>query len=195
MGFYRVKKPLPEPHLLDIEREKEGGGGRGGKNEGSIYILEGEEEVARHLVAKPAAGHARRDFEQIRHNAFVKSAEPFLGDDDGDGVPDRFVLVAHAGHGVDLEAAAENVAGSGERAVSGCWCWDKRVAGCAHNGYVHVWATAPEMAPAASFRRTGGFFSPSGVSHLRTDSYVMKFRPTFAKRSMSISISICPDLT
>lgn len=47
-----------------------------------------------------------------------------------------------------------------------------------YKGYVHVWATAPEIAPAASFRVAGGFFSPSGVRYFRTDSYVMKFSPT-----------------
>lgn len=42
--------------------------------------------------------------------------------------------------------------------------------GSAYNGYVHVWATAPDMAPAASLRTADGFLSPSSVSHLRTDS-------------------------
>lgn len=47
------------------------------------------------------------------------------------------------------------------------------------NGYVQVWATAPETAPAASFRAAVGFVSPSAVKYFLTDSYVMKFSPTF----------------
>jgi hypothetical protein len=39
-----------------------------------------------------------------------------------------------------------------------------------YKGYVHVWATAPEIAPASSFRHGLGFFSPSGVKYVRTDS-------------------------
>lgn len=39
-----------------------------------------------------------------------------------------------------------------------------------YNGYVQVCATAPEMAPANSFRKELGFLSPSGVRHLLTDS-------------------------
>ena len=35
---------------------------RGGEGGGSIHIPEGEEEIARHLIAKPAAGHAGRNF-------------------------------------------------------------------------------------------------------------------------------------
>lgn len=48
-----------------------------------------------------------------------------------------------------------------------------------HNGYVHVCATAPEMAPAASLRIALGFLSPSGVRYWRTYSYTMKLRPTY----------------
>lgn len=50
--------------------------------------------------------------------------------------------------------------------------------GEAYNGYVHVCATAPDTAPASSLRRGPGVASPSGVKYLRTDSYVMKLRPT-----------------
>lgn len=47
-----------------------------------------------------------------------------------------------------------------------------------HNGYVHVCATAPDIAPAASFRTALGFCSPSNVRYCLTYSYVMKFNPT-----------------
>jgi hypothetical protein len=39
---------------------------------------------------------------------------------------------------------------------------DNKTAG-AYKGYVHVWATAPEIAPAANFLVALGFFSPAGV--------------------------------
>lgn len=35
------------------------------------------------------------------------------------------------------------------------------------------------MAPASNLRTGLGFLSPSGVKYFRTDSYVMKFSPTF----------------
>lgn len=47
-----------------------------------------------------------------------------------------------------------------------------------YNGYVHVCATAPEIAPANSFLTALGFCSPSGVRYVRTISYVMKLSPT-----------------
>lgn len=53
-----------------------------------------------------------------------------------------------------------------------------------HKGYVQVCATAPEMAPASSFRVALGFCSPSGVKYFRTDSYTMKLRPTWVLVSM-----------
>jgi hypothetical protein len=43
---------------------------------------------------------------------------------------------------------------------------------------VHVWATAPDTAPASSFLTALGFLSPSGVRYVRTHSYVMKLSPT-----------------
>lgn len=49
---------------------------------------------------------------------------------------------------------------------------------CSYKGYVHVWATAPEIAPASNLRIELGVFSPSGVRNDRTDSYVIKFKPT-----------------
>lgn len=87
-----------------------------------------------------------------------------------DGVPNRFVLVPHSGHGVDLESPAEDVTrekmsiDESKEGIFGIRGKD------AYNGYVHVCATAPETAPAQSFRTLDGFFSPSGVSHFRTDS-------------------------
>lgn len=47
-----------------------------------------------------------------------------------------------------------------------------------HKGYVHVCATAPEMAPASNFLVALGLASPSGVRYVRTNSYVIKLRPT-----------------
>ena len=48
-----------------------------------------------------------------------------------------------------------------------------------HNGYVQVCATAPEIAPAPNLPTTDGFFSPAGVKYVLTDSYTMKFKPTW----------------
>ena len=75
-----------------------------------IMSIHSNEEIAREFETEPAARHARRHFEEIGNDAFVQAHDAFLADDDGDGVPDGLVLVAHAGHGVDLEAAAEDVA-------------------------------------------------------------------------------------
>jgi hypothetical protein len=70
---------------------------------------EAEEVVSRHLEAEPGASHRRSDLEEIRGDAFVETANAFLGCDHADGVENTLVLVAHAGHGVNLEAAAEDV--------------------------------------------------------------------------------------
>lgn len=56
----------------------------------------------------------------------------------------------------------------------------EKTTGATDNGYVQVWATAPEMAPAKSLRNALGFLSPSGVNAWRIDSYTMKFRPTYS---------------
>jgi hypothetical protein len=72
--------------------------------------LEACQEVARHLEAQPARGHAGRDLEQVGHDALVQAADTFLADDDAHGVKDGLVLVAHAGHGVDLESSSQDVA-------------------------------------------------------------------------------------
>ena len=52
-----------------------------------IMSVHRNEEIAGELEAKPTAGHTRRYFQQVRHNAFVESANPFLCDDDGDRIP------------------------------------------------------------------------------------------------------------
>lgn len=80
-----------------------------------VDLMHADEEVPRQFKAKPAARHTRGDFEQIRNNAFVHAANAFLSNDDTDGVPNRFVLVADAGHGVDLKSSSQYVA----RRVSG----------------------------------------------------------------------------
>lgn len=54
--------------------------------------------------------------------------------------------------------------------VSGGVAHVARTVRLAYKGYVHVCATAPEMAPAASFRAALGCLSPSGVRYFRTDS-------------------------
>lgn len=64
------------------------------------------EHIARQFEAEPAAGHTGRHFEEVWYKPFVHSRDTFLGDDGADGVEDRFVLVAHAGHGVDLESSS-----------------------------------------------------------------------------------------
>ena len=76
----------------------------------SVFIPQGHEKVPSHFEAQKATCHARRHFEQIRHDAFVKPAEAFLSGDYGDGVPDAFVFVAHAGHFVDLESSTQDIA-------------------------------------------------------------------------------------
>ena len=48
--------------------------------------------------------------------------------------------------------------------------WKNKIVDDPYNGYVQVWATAPEMAPAANLRTADGFLSPSRVRYLRTDS-------------------------
>ena len=128
-----------------------------------VNLAQADEEVARDLEAQPATGHAGGNFEKIRHDAFVHSSDALLCDDDLDGVPDGLVLVADAGHGVDLETTAEDVAGTGQSGYRG----RHRKA---YKGYVHVCATAPEMAPEASFRTALGLSCPSGVRYLRTAS-------------------------
>ena len=69
-----------------------------------------DQEVSRRLESKPAAGHAGRNFEEIGHYALVETSKPFLGDNNPDGVPYGFVLIAHARHRVDLKTPTENVA-------------------------------------------------------------------------------------
>ena len=77
--------------------------------------LDRQQEVATDLEAKPAGRHAGRDLEEVGDDALVQPAQPLLRDDDPDGIGDGLILVAHAGHGVDLEAPPEHVAGGGVR--------------------------------------------------------------------------------
>lgn len=102
-----------------------------------------------------------------------------------DGVWYGFILVTNAGHGVDLEAAAQDV--TVQASVSEGAAGRMKV-DCTYNGYVHVWATAPEMAPASSFLTASGFFSPSGVRTFRKCSYVMKFKPTYGATPATVGM-------
>ena len=52
-----------------------------------IVSIHPNKEVAGELEAKPAAGHTRRYFKEIRYNAFVESANPLLCDYYRDCVP------------------------------------------------------------------------------------------------------------
>jgi hypothetical protein len=123
---------------------------------------ESEQEVSGDLEAEPTAGHAGRDLKQVWYNALVHALYTFLTNDDSNCIKYRFVLVTHPGHGVDLETATENIA----RFCQHISWWKTYT----YKGYVHVCATAPEMAPAASFRTALGFLSPSGVRYFRTSS-------------------------
>jgi hypothetical protein len=68
------------------------------------------EVISCHLEAEPRASHGRSDLEQVWADTLVQTTNAFLRGDHADGVEDALVLVAHAGHCVDLEAAAEDVA-------------------------------------------------------------------------------------
>ena len=74
-----------------------------------IMSIHSNEEVAGKFETEPTARHAGSDLEKIGNDAFVQSHDAFLADDDGDGVPYGLVLVAYAGHGVDLEPSTEDV--------------------------------------------------------------------------------------
>lgn len=52
-----------------------------------IVSVHPNEKVAGELEAKPTAGHTRRYLQEVRHNAFVESANPLLCDDYRDRVP------------------------------------------------------------------------------------------------------------
>lgn len=76
---------------------------------GLLSITHADKEIASHLKAQPATGHAGSNFEKIGPNSFEEATHPFLGHNDPDSIPYRAVLVAHAGHGVNLESAAQYI--------------------------------------------------------------------------------------
>ena len=76
----------------------------------SDVCIQSHEKVPRHLEAEPAAGHARRDFQEVWSDALVQTSIALVLSDDSDRVKDGFVLVSHARHGVDLEPSAKNIA-------------------------------------------------------------------------------------
>lgn len=145
------------------------------RSQDPLFGGQGHEEVARHLEAQPARRHAGGNLQQVGYYALVKSLDSLLSNDLGHGITDRLVFVAQAVHGVDLKSSAQDVTGFrvSSRVVRQTHCY------CTYKGYVQVWATAPETAPASSLRHALGFLSPSGVRYLRTCSYTMKFRPTY----------------
>ena len=51
-------------------------------------LVQAQEEVPGHFKAEPAAGHAGSDLEEVRHEAFVHSSDPFLSHDRSYGIPD-----------------------------------------------------------------------------------------------------------
>lgn len=132
----------------------------------SLFRSEGEQEVSGHLKAEPTACHAWSNLEQIGNNALVHAFDPFLRYDDSNGIKNRLVLVPHSGHSVDLETAAKNITGF---FVSQDITRKMYRIGT-YKGYVQVCATAPEIAPAASFLIAFGFLSPSGVRYFLTIS-------------------------
>lgn len=75
-----------------------------------ILFTKTQKQIARQFETEPTAGHARRDFQEIRNDAFVQASHAFLRHDDSDGIPYRFILISHSRHRVDLESASENVA-------------------------------------------------------------------------------------
>jgi hypothetical protein len=139
----------------------------------SLSIAEARQEIPRQLEAQPTTGHARCHLEQVGHDSLEKPSNSLFGHDDSHSIPDGRVPVPHPRHRIDLEASSQNIAAA---LLNDNY---QRHGPRSYNGYVHVWATAPEMAPASSLRIALGFLSPSGVRYLRTDSYVMKLRPTW----------------
>ena len=75
----------------------------------SDFWFETNEEVACELETQPTASHTRGDLEEVRCNTLVQTLDTFMLDNDSDGIEDRFVLVAHPRHGVDLESASKQV--------------------------------------------------------------------------------------
>lgn len=75
-----------------------------------IIGVESLKVVSGQLEAEERAGHRWGDLEQVRADALVQALEAFLRYDHADGVEDALILIAHARHGVDLEAAAEDIA-------------------------------------------------------------------------------------
>lgn len=74
------------------------------------FWLEACDEVTGDFEAKPTGRHARRNFQQVRHNTLVKALDSFLGYNDSHCVSERLVPVAHSGHSIDLESSTQNVA-------------------------------------------------------------------------------------
>jgi hypothetical protein len=70
--------------------------------------------IACHFEAEPAARHARRDLEQVGHNALVQAPDALGAHNRADRVADAGVLVAHAAHSVDLESPPKDVEGVGD---------------------------------------------------------------------------------
>lgn len=129
------------------------------------FGLQRYQSVPCELETEPATSHAGRDLQQVGRYPFIEPSNSLVGDDYTHCVENGLVLVAHAGHGVDLEASAQNVAselGSAELAGG------TRTKSATHKGYVQVCATAPDIAPAPSLPKAVGFSLPSGVKYCRT---------------------------
>lgn len=78
--------------------------------QGLFLGFEADQEIPRHLKAEPVSGHAGSDLQQVRNEALVEPPDALLAHDECNGVSYRFILVAHAGHGVNLESSPQHVA-------------------------------------------------------------------------------------
>ena len=67
---------------------------------------EPHESISYGLECPPAGRHARCNLQQIRSNAFVHALDALLRNNRFYGAEDGVVLVAHAGHGIDLESSS-----------------------------------------------------------------------------------------
>lgn len=98
-------KPIPTPQCnLYCQKKPSCSSCQGG-----CFCLQAHEKIASHLEAEPATGHARSNFEEIRHNAFVKSSQAFLRNYHSYCIEDSFVLISHSRHGINLETSAKYI--------------------------------------------------------------------------------------
>lgn len=77
--------------------------------QGRLLRLEAHQVVSRQLEAQPTGCHTWRNLQKVGHDTLVHSSNTLLPNNDTNSVCDGLVLVAHAGHGVDLESSSQNI--------------------------------------------------------------------------------------